>query len=82
MVQVASVDTLELKTYGKPMFLRASTGGAPSTSVVPDNWDEEKMGVWTGVPMAPSSFYTDLVNKKVYFAPQCTNSTNDWILLN
>lgn len=81
-VQFGELDAIERKTYGKPMFLKARVEGAPSESIIPENWDESKYGVWTGVPLAPNMFYTDMVNKKVYFAPECTNSVSDWILLN
>lgn len=81
-VQFGELDAIERKTYGKPMFLKARVEGAPSESIIPENWDESKYGAWTGVPLAPNMFYTDMVNKKVYFAPECTNSVSDWILLN
>lgn len=80
--KLAVVDALAYMTGGKPMFLLASTAGAPSASIVPDNWDEEKYGVWRGVPYAANMFYTDTASKKVYFAPKVTNSTADWIALN
>lgn len=82
VARLTSIDALDYKSYGKPMFLQSSTAGAPSASVIPDNWDAEEYGAWTGVPLAPNSFYTDLASKKVYFAPRCTNSTADWIALN
>lgn len=82
IIRMAVVDSVDYKTCGKPMFLECSTAGAPNASRIPNDWDEDEYGVWTGVPLAPHSFYYDITSKKVYFAPRCTNSTADWILLN
>lgn len=81
VLRLAVMDAAEYMTCGKPMFLLSSQSGAPAAANIPDNWDEEKYGVWTGVPLSPNTFYTDSAGK-VYFAPRCTNSTSDWKLLN
>lgn len=80
-IQVNTVDSLEYKTYGKPMYLTCSTAGAPAAARIPNEWDVNKHGYWTGVPYAPNMFYTDTAEKHVYYAPVCTNSTADWIQL-
>lgn len=82
VLKLGVVDAIDFKSYGKPMFLECSTAGAPAAARIPDNWDEEKYGVWTGAPLAPHTFYSDIPSNKVYFNFRCTNSVNDWVALN
>lgn len=76
-----SVNADEINRYGFPLVLNSSVTGAPAASTVPDNWDAEKMGAWSGVPFFIGQVYVD-GSKKVYLAAALTNSTNDWVLLN
>lgn len=81
-VKAESVDVLEYKIAGMPRILYSSTAGAPSASNVPDNWDEDTMNGWSGVPRFIGQLYLDKPGKKVYFAAAVTNSTSDWVVLN
>lgn len=67
--------------YRKP--LESTTAGAPSAANVPDNWNEETMGVWNGCPRFTGHEYIDKASKKLY---RClcepTNSTSDWTAMN
>ena len=67
--------------YHQPLM--STTAGAPSAANVPNNWNEETMGVWNGAPRFTGHEYIDMASKKNY---RClckpTNSTNDWSVLN
>lgn len=68
-------------TFGAPNILYSSTAGAPSASIVPNNWDEKTMGVWTGVPRFIGQEYIDQVTPNFYKAKTVTGSVSDWVLL-
>ena len=75
------VNAEEYYSMGYPMMLSAA--GAPNASVVPNEWNTETMGVWTGVPMVPGQEYFDTTNNKWYKAKKNLNgATADWLLLN
>lgn len=81
--KTASIDSMEYRIGGIPLILYSTTGGAPSASNVPLNWDEETMQAWSGVPRFVGQIYIDQSsNRKVYFAIAVTNSANDWVELN
>ena len=75
------INAEEYYSMGYPMMLSAA--GAPNASVVPNEWDEATMGVWTGVPMVPGQEYFDTTNNKWYKAKKIlSGATADWLLLN
>lgn len=79
----AKVDADDYFQMGVPRVLVSSAAGAPSTSVVPDNWDNEKMGLWSGAPRFVGEVYVDGSSpKKVYFAAAVTADTSGWLALN
>jgi len=80
--QVRIMDASEYRVLGAPHIIRSSVAGAPSASNIPDNWDEETMGVWTGVPRDWDWVYRDLASAKEYHVKGITNSVNDWFAIN
>ena len=75
------INAEEYYSMGYPMMLSAA--GAPNASVVPNEWNTETMGVWTGVPMVPGQEYFDTTNSKWYKAKMILNgATADWLLMN
>lgn len=76
------VDAQEYKLDRAPVILRSSVAGAPSAANIPSNWDEETMGVWTGVPRNWGWVYRDLASAKEYHVKALTNSTGDWFAIN
>ncbi len=57
-LKAESVSTKHLPMVcGFPLVLFGA--GAPSASVVPENWDEDTMGIWTGVPLFRGQTYID-----------------------
>lgn len=81
-VKVQKVEADEYRTLGCPRVLIATTAGAPSASVIPDNWDEDLAGVWYGAPRFIGQQYIDKASKKAYMAVALTDSTADWVALN
>lgn len=81
-LSVGSVDTGELYRYGVPAVLYCDTAGAPAAARIPANWDEKKMGTWTGVPRFLGQVYLDRASKKVYMSSVMNYNTNDWVVLN
>ena len=77
-----NVDAEDYLKNGIPMVLYSAESGAPASARIPQNWDQDKMGVWTGVPFNIGQMYVDKVNGKVYVAKALSNSTNDWAVLN
>jgi len=70
---VPDVASAPMKTIGT---------GAPSASIIPENWDSDRYGIWTGVPRFIGQEYYDITNKKRYDAFSVTNSVGDWVLMN
>ncbi len=62
---------------GRPMILHGA--GVPSASTVPDNWDAETMGEWTGAPTFTGQHYIDTSASSggEYYAAG-TSSVADW----
>lgn len=56
--------------------LRAA--GAPSASLVPDNWDSEKYGDWKGIPQFIGQEYADTTNRIIYKAIGVA-AVSDWL---
>lgn len=57
-LKAESVSTKRLPMVcGFPLVLFGA--GAPSASVVPENWDEDTMGIWTGIPLFRGQIYID-----------------------
>lgn len=81
-VYARNVDIDSMSVNGFPMVLTSTTAGAPGASIVPDNWNSETMGQWTGVTQFVGQLYVDKASKKVYFSTNVTNSTADWVVLN
>ena len=81
-VKAQQMECEDMLTLGTPTILTSKVEGAPSAEVVPDNWDEDKMTVWTGAPRFIGQLYVEQATKKVYFAAVVTGSTNDWVVLN
>ena len=81
-IKARSIECEERMTMGVPEVLISTTAGAPSATNVPDNWNEEKMGVWAGLPRKVGQKYVDQASKKVYYAVKVTGSTADWVALN
>ena len=52
--------------------------GAPSSSVVPKNWDAERYGAWQGIALYPGQQYKDETNKVIYEAID-TTAVTDWL---
>ena len=77
-----NVDAEDYLKCGIPMVLYSSESGAPAAARIPLNWNQDKMGVWTGVPFNIGQMYVDKVNKKVYVATALSNATSDWSVLN
>ncbi len=63
---------------GRPLILYGA--GVPSAGTVPDNWDAETMGEWTGVPCFVGQHYIDTSASSggEYYA-KGTGSVSDWI---
>ena len=81
-VYAKDIHAEDIYQYEVPAVLECSTAGAPAAARIPDNWDLDTMGVWSGVPRFIGQEYVDKVSKKVYKAVTLTNSTNDWVILN
>lgn len=81
-IQAHNVDAEDYSKIGIPTILVASTTGAPSASVIPDNWNTDTMGAWTACPRYIGQTYIDKPGKKVYISVDLTNSTSDWAVLN
>lgn len=69
---------------GYALFARIRRGdfilkgaGAPSASVVPVDWNEEKYGEWTGIPLYEGQIYIDTTNKIAYMAVG-VSAVTDW----
>lgn len=77
-VKFNQVDAQEIYSYGVPAILISSTAGAPSAANVPDNWDIETMGAWSGYPFFIGQLYLDKSTPKLYCAKAVTASTGDW----
>lgn len=76
-VKASVVDATELTAYDIPRELWCA--GAPSASVVPDNWPA---GVpWDGFPAFRGQIYNDTTNKKTYKAFNNT-AISDWVVFN
>ncbi len=62
---------------GRPLILYGL--GAPSADTVPDNWDAETMGEWTGAPCFIGQHYIDTAASSggEYYA-KGTGSVSDW----
>lgn len=54
-----------------------TAAGAPSSSLVPKDWNVEKYGAWTGIPLYVGQEYIDTTNKIAYKAVGNTAVT-DW----
>jgi len=52
--------------------------GAPSASIVPDNWDSEKYGDWAGIPQFIGQEYADTTNRIIYKAIGVA-AVSDWL---
>lgn len=63
---------------GRPLILYGA--GVPSAGTVPDNWDAETMGEWTGAPCFVGQHYIDTSASSggEYYA-KGTDSVSDWI---
>lgn len=81
-VYAKDIHVEDIYQYEVPRVLECSTAGAPAAARVPDNWDLDTMGVWSGVPRFIGQEYVDKASKKVYKAVTLTNSVNDWVILN
>ena len=81
-IKASKVNADDYHQMGVPMVLVSTTAGAPSSSVVPVNWDNNVYPVWNGTPLFVGQIYVDPVNGKVYFAYKVTGSTGDWTALN
>lgn len=73
-----NVNALDYYRIGVPMVLYSSTAGAPSADNVPDNWDNDTMGLWNGTPRFIGQKYIDRATPTEYTAKAVTNSTSDW----
>ena len=81
-LKARTVDTEDELVCGVPRVLYSSIAGAPSAAVMPDNWDEDKYGAWTGVPRDRRQEYVDGAGKWYKPTYRLTNSTEDWIAIN
>lgn len=65
------------KVCGFPAILYGA--GAPSSSIIPPNWDEETMGVWSGFPCFIGQLYinTSAGSGGLYYAAG-TGAVTDW----
>ena len=81
-VKTQTLEYEQAMSFGAAAILISTTEGAPSSAVIPDNWDEETMNVWNGCPRFVGQRYIDQVGKKVYEAVTLTGSTSDWVPLN
>ena len=65
------------KVCGFPTILYGA--GAPSSSLIPTNWDEETMGVWSGFPCFVGQLYinTSASSGGLYYAVN-TGAVTDW----
>lgn len=81
-LKAQSVDTIESMHYGVPDVLIGSAAGAPAAANTPQNWDEETMGKWQGVPRFVGQRYVSTDNKWYSTKAALTNSTADWVALN
>lgn len=77
-----SFDSGEYRSNGIPMVVEGA--GAPSSSVVPKDWERLCPGVvWTGIPLTPGMMYLDNAGNKWYKAKMTlTGAVADWVLLN
>ena len=81
-IKAQTIECEERMTMGVPDVLTSKVAGAPSAANVPDNWDEDTMGVWAGLTRKVGQQYVDQTSKKVYYAVAVTGSTADWVALN
>ena len=51
--------------------------GAPSASLVPDNWDAKRYGGWQGIALFPGQHLHDMTNNVIYEAID-TTAVTDW----
>ncbi len=79
---VENLDASNITRFKAPLVLECSTAGAPSAANVPDNWDQETMGIWAGYPVFAGQVYIDKTSKKIYIAYTVTASTANWVALN
>ena len=65
------------KVTGAPLVLIGA--GVPSESVIPDGWDAETMGEWTGVPMFIGQLYinSSAASAGLYYA-KGDSAVSDW----
>lgn len=77
-----SFDSGEYRSNGIPMAVEGA--GAPSSSVVPKDWEKLCPGVvWTGIPLTPGMMYFDNAGNKWYKAKMTlAGAVSDWVLLN
>ena len=66
---------MNLRLRGGDAILKAA--GAPSSSVAPAEWDAERYGVWTGVPLFIGQTYFDTTNK-VFYDATGVSAVTDW----
>jgi hypothetical protein len=66
---------MNLRLRGGDAILKAA--GAPSSSVAPAEWDAERYGAWTGVPLFIGQTYFDTTNK-VFYDATGVSAVTDW----
>ena len=71
-----------LSIVNQTLVLYSSTAGAPSASVVPNNWNTAIWGSWSGAPVHIGDIYIDQVNSKVYMATSVSQGRYHWEPLN
>lgn len=85
-ISVANMDADDYTSMGYPVIYytdgTAGNSGAPSATIIPENWNAETMGVWGGFPQFIGQRYIDVYAKKVYEAVALTGSTSNWVALN
>lgn len=52
--------------------------GAPSAAIIPESWDYDTFGEWTGIPQYIGQEYFDSVNK-IWYKAGGTSAVSDWI---
>lgn len=67
------------KVCGAPLILRAA--GVPAEATIPEGWDNETMGEWTGVPMFIGQLYINTaVNTGGFYYAKGDGAISDWKL--
>jgi len=77
-----TIDTEDEMVHGVPKYLRSTVTGAPSAANIPDNWNEDLYGKWTGVPRDGRQEYVDGSGKWYKPKANLSNSTEDWVAMN